>query len=145
MRTLSSATITLATLYCLTLVMCGGSSPPPPINWPSVVACSSPAQADLLSTVQHVLLDRTTDPTAELERLAAEHTPDMIACVVDQAVEHFAALASAPTAGSQARTMAVDPSDAAPVPAETSGAEVAATRGRGFLQRVGTTVESESQ
>jgi len=124
--------------------MCGGSSPPPPVNWPAVVACSDAAQGDLFATVLRVLLDRNIEPTAELERLAQQHTPDMVACVVDQAVKHFAALASAPTAAPQARTMAVDPSGAAPAAAEVGGADVAAVRGRDFLQRVGTAVQSEA-
>jgi hypothetical protein len=122
------------------LTSCGGSSPPR-VDWPTVVACSGPASADLVASVQQLLLDRNTEPTAELERLAEQHTPDMIACVVDQAVRHFAAMAAAP----QARTMAVDPSGAAPTVAELSSAEVAATRGWDFLQRVGTTVEGAAQ
>jgi hypothetical protein len=136
--------IWLVTLALGSCVSCGGSAPPP-VNWPAVVACSGPAQADMLATVQRVLLDRNTEPTAELERLAEQHTPDMIACVVDQAVRHFAALASAPATAPQARTMAAEPSIAAPTVAETSSAEVAAVRGRDFLQRVGTSVEGTAE
>jgi hypothetical protein len=64
----------------------------------------------------------------------------MIACVVDQAVRHFAAMAAAP----QARQMSAEPA-AQPTVAELSSAEVAATRGRDFLQRVGTTVEASAK
>jgi hypothetical protein len=106
-----------------------------------MVACANVPRDELFGSVQAVLLDRTTEPTAELERLAALHGPHVIACLVDQAVKQFAAMAPAP----QARTMAVDPSGAAATVAELSGAEIAATRGRDFLQRVGTTVEGEAK
>lgn len=138
-------TIVRFALTCLVLLISCGGSTPPRVDWPSVVACSNPAQADLLATVQQLLLDRSTDPSAQLEQLAVQHTPHLIACVIDQAVEHLAAVAAAPAAP-QARAMSADP-NAPPAPAavEQSGAEVAATRGRDFLQRVGTTVEDNDK
>lgn len=130
----------LAPLALVASIMCGGSSPPK-VDWPAVAQCASIPKDDLFGSVQAVLLDRTTEPTIELERLAGLHGPHVIACLVDQAVKQFAAMAAAP----QARLMAVDPSGAAPTVAELSGAEIAATRGRDFLQRVGTTVEGEAK
>jgi hypothetical protein len=130
-----------STLVCFAvLTSCGGSSPPR-VDWPAVAQCASIPKDDLFGSVQAVLLDRTTEPTAELERLAALHGPHVIACLVDQAVQHFAAMAAAP-AQPQARAMSAEP---AVVAAETSSAEIAATRGRDFLQRVGTTVEPSAQ
>jgi hypothetical protein len=136
MRTLTTTIIALA------LVSCGGSSPPR-IDWPAVVACSDAAQADLLATVLQLLLDRATDPSAQLEQLAAQHTPHVVACVVDQAVAQLTAIAAAPPQP-QARAMSAE-SPGAPVKIETTGADVAATRGRDFLQRVGTRVEDTKQ
>lgn len=139
-------TSTTTTTVCVVLLIsCGGSSPPR-VDWPAVVQCASIPKDELFGSVQAVLLDRTTEPTAELERLAALHGPQMIACLVDQAAQHFAAMVAAPTAAPQARAMSAEvAAEPSAVAAETTGAEIAATRGRDFLQRVGTTVEPSAQ
>jgi hypothetical protein len=131
---------TITTVCFVLLMSCGGSSPPR-VDWPAVAQCAAIPKDELFGSVQAVLLDRTTDPTAELERLAGQHGPHVIACLVDQAVQNFAAMAAAP-AGPQARQMSAEPEAA--VAAEATSAEVAAVRGRDFLQRVGTTVEGEA-
>jgi hypothetical protein len=137
MRTTIICCAILISLSCAT----GGGSSKPAVNWPAVAKCTDIGHSNLLGTVQDVLLNPDVEPTAELERLAQEHGAQMVACVVDQAVEQFAALLSAP----QTKPMSAEPTTQQPASDEKAKAAAAATRGRDFLQRVGTTVEGEGQ
>jgi hypothetical protein len=131
---------TITTVCFVLLISCGGSSPPR-VDWPAVAKCTDIGHSDLLGTVQDVLLNPDVEPSAELERLAQEHGAELVACVVDQAVDQFAALLSAP----QARPMSGEPTTQQPATEEKAKAAAAATRGRDFLQRVGTAVEGEGK
>lgn len=130
---------------------CGGNQPH--VNWPGVVQCGQSVAGDLLGTVTNIIA--APDPEAgdtssvgdravnELEKLAAAHGPEVIACLVNQAIASFDHVAAAPMArslpGEQSSNAAATSS-----PAEQTGARVAAARGRDFLQRVAKTrVEGE--
>lgn len=106
----------------------------PPIAWPDVVQCG-PGFDDLVPVVSRVLLDGgdVTDPSkltslalAELERLAIEHSPEMVACVVDTLVNDWKA----------AGAMRVE-NGAPPDPMKQQGI----ARGQGFLQSKGVEVQ----
>jgi hypothetical protein len=139
-------------VLALVIVRCGGNQAA--VSWPAVVSCGEGvAHSDLFGRVQRILLapaPEGADPNTisdrargELEHLAAEHGPAVIACLVAQAAQSFARVANQP----QARAMSAGPAPdgGLPVADEQRTAEVAATRGRDFLQRVGTTVEGDGQ
>lgn len=131
----------LLTLALLTTTTLGCASSTPHVNWPGVVQCGTGVASDLFSSVVGLLTDSSQSPGAtigdravsQIEQLAIAHGPDIVACLVHQAVASFDAVAVAP----RARELN------APVPSEAQRASVAAARGRDFLQRVaGTRVET---
>ena len=144
---------TITTLLLLALLTscsssCGGNTPH--VNWPSVVQCGEPIAGDLFGTVTGIL---ATPPDAgdassigdravqSLEQLAVAHGPEVIACLVNQAIASFDHVA-APSAAASTTERA----NASRVAAEQTGARVAAARGRDFLQRVAKTrVEGSEQ
>jgi hypothetical protein len=137
-------------------VACSKNGKSQTVDWPKVVSCTDAAQADLVLSVQRLLLgdgdavdgsisDRAI---AELEALAMMHGAPMITCVVDQAIAMLMkpkeippppAARAAPQAGPQATQMAAppppEPEFAEPLPAQ----QAAALRGRDFLERVAKT------
>lgn len=117
------------------------------VNWPSVVACADTVRDDLLPAVQGVLVDTSGGESSsigeravgQLEEMAAKHGASVIACLVDQAVHAFD---RASPSGGAARPRSLD--DGPPVVAGLTDEELAAARGRDFLQRVaGTRVEAD--
>jgi hypothetical protein len=162
MRTTTIA-LTLALAGCNS--SCGPSKPA--VNWPRIVACTEPAQFDLLQAVQGLLISpepEEGDTTAigtravqQLEQLARKHGENVVACLVDEAVRSFEGDASTGTSASG--VIAAAPSASADVPAEPARkgmragpaqtlpeaiasddqARYAAARGRDFLQRVAQT------
>lgn len=141
---------------------CGGASKPA-VNWPRVVTCTEPAQRDVLSSVAAILLapedgDSTTigdRAVAELDRMAATHTPHVVACLVDEAVRSFQtvpqAVVTAPSASPVVPAEQPARKSLRSAPAPVTGepeqtlpdgedeALTAAARGRDFLNRVAKT------
>lgn len=159
---------------CLTLALlisctgsCGGAQAGR-VNWPAVIRCGDAVRDDLLPTVQAVLVQ--PDPeggdtssigdhaVSTLEQLAVKHGPDLIACLVDQAVQSFTSASiqtprglspasSPPSSGTSKRTLTVAPPAASPpvesLPEQPPIEQLAAARGRDFLTRVARTQVAE--
>lgn len=114
-----------AALLCAstTLYSCGPLSR---VDWPKVATCGAPAGDEIIGTVSRVLLQDGHSPSlgdaarGELEDLAREHGPKLIACLVHELVDAW----TSPGA-------AYEPTRAA-----------GAARGQGFLDAVGTTIET---
>lgn len=168
---MKATTLTLCIALAGCTSSCGGTTPH--VSWPSVVACADVVRDDLIGTVQAALVDHTPDDAvttritdravSELERLAAEHGAQVVACLVDQAVHSFDRAAVLAQAQAQAPVPAEPPARARglfsqpppdagvvaaePVrtlPDEQTAEQLAAARGRDFLQRVAKTrVEGE--
>ena len=124
------ATLALATL--LDLGGCGGNTPR--INWPAVAQCSTQgATGDLLQTVAAILVGESGDTSTsigeravtQVAQLAEDRGAMAVECLVDEAVRGFEAQAP-----SREALMAA-PLNRQPLPAQ-----LAAARGRDFLQRV---------
>jgi hypothetical protein len=147
------------TKLCLTLTLllallccCATTGSAHPVTWPQMVQCMAPATGDLLHRVVAILLEQggsaqTIDDSAvaQLERLAADNGPAAVVCMVNLAVN---SLIPASVSVSALR------SDGSPAPAgepklteHAAGKELArlaaAQRGRDFLRRAGTTIETE--
>lgn len=135
-------------LYTLSLAILAlaGCGTTPRVNWPKVVQCSTGnAPAELFSTVQGVLLGDSTDQqaatpaasigdraTSALEDLARKEGAQVVACLVDAAVHMF-------DQQPQESVMALsEPGSPETLPTLTP-AQLAAARGRDFLQRVAKT------
>lgn len=150
MRT--TATLLLLALLTSCSSSCAGN--PPHVNWPGVVQCGAPIASELLGTVTGIIAK--PDPEAgdtgsigggavqQLEQLAIAHGPEVIACLVNQAIASFDRVAT--SARASARVVPGEPAEQPATAAETSsataertGARVAAARGRDFLQRVAQT------
>ena len=92
------------------------------IDWPAVVECG-PDVPDVVATVSRILLDGSgfdidEDDRAELERVAAEHGPRTVICLVDLLIQEWVSPGATQT---QERFQAVE-------------------RGRDFLRETGTRV-----
>jgi hypothetical protein len=138
------------TLLALTLASCASScGKTPRVNWPSVVACTDVVRPDILPAVRGTLVGDPGDHDSssidsraveQLEELAQKHSASVVACLVDQAVHGFD---RASPSGGAARPRRLD--DGPPVVAGLTDEELAAARGRDFLQRVaGTRVEADA-
>ena len=124
-------TLLLATMALLDLTSCGASAPK--VNWPAVAQCGTQgAPEELLQTVAAILLGDAGDTSTtigeravtQLAQLAEDRGAMLVECFVDEAVHGFEAQAPS------ARALM-----AAPAGPPTS-AQLAAARGRDFLQRV---------
>lgn len=153
---------------CIALVGCSsscGSPSKPAVNWPRIVTCTEPAQRDLLSSVQAILLapEDGDDSTigeraiAELTDMARTHGENVVACLVDEAVRSFehvpAASASAsadvPAEQPVRKRLPTAPSPVVEEPVQTlpdseDTALTAAARGKDFLRRVAQTRVQEA-
>jgi hypothetical protein len=136
-------------LLALVLTACTSScGQPPRVAWPSVAACAEPARDDLMLAVRGVLVDPQDGDSSridkraveQLEELARAHGPSTIACLVDAAVQGFDR--AAPAGGRPPIGMVPE----YPGPDTVRGLtddELAAARGRDFLQRIaGTRIEA---
>lgn len=138
----------ITALLLLSLASCSSSCTTNPntgrVEWPKAVSCLQPPAADALSAVQGILLQDGRSQTIgqvaieQLERLAVEYSPSVIACLVDEAVHAFE---PAPPVVAEAKSRSLQaplaPDASVPVSAEPEPERVAAAqRGRDFLQRV---------
>lgn len=121
----------LALFVLADLTQCGGSTPR--IDWPHVAQCGAhDAPEELFERVADVLVGVPGDTSttigeraiAQLEQLATERGAALVECFVDEVVRSYGSL------GGNARALM-----AAPI-ASPSPAQLAAARGRDFLQRV---------
>jgi len=133
-------TLLLAIIALLDLTQCGGSTPR--VDWPKVAQCGTRgASADLLDAVMQTLLGGGSDAdsttigdraVAQLASLAENRGAQLVTCAVDAAVH---ALDQQP----QASVLALsEPGSPETLPTLTP-AQLAAARGRDFLQRVAKT------
>jgi hypothetical protein len=143
-------TTTLLLLALLTSCSSSCAGNQPHVNWPGVVQCGAPIASELLGTVTGIIAKPAPDGDASsiggdavqaLEQLAIAHGPEVIACLVNQAIASFDHIASAPRATARAvpGEQPANASAVASATAEQTGARVAAARGRDFLQRVAKT------
>lgn len=151
---------TTVTLLAFAFVGCGSScSGKPPVTWPSVVSCTEPAHADLLTAVQSILAAQDPEEgesstigdaaVRELQAMAQRHGAHVVACLVDEAVrsfEHAASVAPRQSTGIARSALreptALEPPTGAEVDAQNRDEAWAAARGRDFLTRVaGTRIE----
>ena len=95
------------------------------VVWPTAVSCGTQSADPVIDTVSTVLLQEV-DPADELEELAREHGPELIACVVEQVVRSF----MSQDASRMAAGYRPDPTRAA-----------ASERGRAFLAAKGVEVQ----
>lgn len=125
-------TLLLAIIALLDLTQCGGSAPR--INWPQLAQCGvHDAPEELLQAVADTLLGDKGDTAtsigdravAQLEKLAEERGAMVVECV-DEVVRGFDS-----QGGKSAQALMAAPIASAPTPAQ-----LAAARGRDFLQRV---------
>ena len=130
----------LAILALADLTQCGGNTPR--VDWPKVVQCGTQgASAELLDAVTQTLLGDGSDvgsatigdrAVAQLEKLAQDRGAQVVTCLVDAAVH---ALDQQP----QESVLALrEPGSPETLPTLTP-AQLAAGRGRDFLQRVAKT------
>jgi hypothetical protein len=138
-------TLLLAILALLDLTQCGGNTPR--VDWPKVAQCStSGASADLLDAVMQTLLGSGSDAdstsigdraVSQLAALAEDRGAQVVTCMVDAAVQ---ALDQQP----QPSALALSESGSPETLSTLTPAQLAAARGRDFLQRVaGTRVERQ--
>lgn len=131
---------------------CATTGSTPPVSWPDVVQCVAPADGLLLDRVVAILLAEGGDAQVigegavhQLDQLAADKGTAAVICMVDLAINRL----TPASASVQALT-----SDGAPLPTgepalveHAAGKELAslaaAQRGRDFLRRAGTTIETE--
>jgi len=100
---------------------CGGNQPA--VKWPPIVACTEPAQFDLLSEVQGLLVSPEPEEgetttigqraVQALESMARKHGQHVVACLVDEAVRSFER-GTATASG----VIAAEPAASSDVPAE---------------------------
>jgi hypothetical protein len=123
----------LAILVLADLTQCGGSTPR--INWPQLAQCGAhDAPEELLQAVADTLLGDKADTSTsisdraveQLTKLAEERGAMVVECFVDEVVRGFDS-----QGGKSAQALMAAPIASAPTPAQ-----LAAARGRDFLQRV---------
>ncbi len=113
----------LILLLTLTFLGCGsGCNKQGKVDWPKVASCA-PQPHDMIGTVQRILLEEGPEKTSigdraknELESLATQKGPELIACLVDMVVREW----SRPGASANPDRMA------------------GTARGRDFLNQIGT-------
>lgn len=122
MRRLTQSLFTLLFVFVLTAAHgCGGASS---AVWPATVKCTAPLTTALVTEVEAILAsgDGNTigdQAVAALEKLAVKYGPDLVACAVEQFIQHW--MAPSGTASPRSKT-------------------AAAARAQDFLNRKGVTV-----
>ncbi|HEV7717171.1 MAG TPA: hypothetical protein VGO53_16355 [Steroidobacteraceae bacterium] len=145
------------TKVCLILTVllassCATTQSAHPVTWPAIVQCTAPAEGVLLDKVVAILLGEGGDAQvigesafSQLETIAQDKGPEAVLCMVNLAV------ASLTPASVSTNALTSDGSPAAAgepkLTEHAAGKELAslaaAQRGRDFLRRAGTTVETE--
>lgn len=143
-----------ALIIALTLLLasCATTQSAHPVTWPAIATCAAPAEGVLLDRVVSILLGEGGDAQligesafTELETIAQDKGPEAVLCMVNLAIGSL----TPASVSTNALT-----SDGSPAPAgepklteHAAGKELAslaaAARGRDFLRRAGTTVETE--
>lgn len=139
----------IALTLTLLLASCATTKSAAPVTWPAIVQCSAPADGQLLDRVVAILLGGddnaqviSESAIGQLEQLAVDHAASAVVCMVDMAIASLQPASQARSSLSRDGTEPVgEPVLTEPTQRELAGI-AAAARGRDFLRRVGTAVES---